>query len=446
MNTRLEFYRGLQAISDTVQAYKEHADDSLDLRALELATKEEEKAERQVAGHRTKRRFLEHLRAEGGKEQQRICVICQCDFESGVLTVCGHQYCKDCITEWWSAHRTCPLCKTSLRLVDFHDITYKPQEITATEERHPSSPESHRTTSATGESSESKAEPSTIYSQISAENLNQIKSIDLSTSFGTKIDTLGRHLLWLREVDPGAKSIIFSQFSEFLDVLRAALTSMKIGHASITEPRGIDNFRHGPSVECFLLDAKSDSSGLNLVNATHVFLCEPLVNPGIELQAIARVHRIGQMRATTVWMSLISDSVEEAVYDLSVGRRLAHIAKRQKARDDDDGEAQAGAAEEDEDDDEEKEKEKKEEEEDGASALEAFNSAELQKAPLAKLLVKGSRKSGLGGEMVHQDDLWTCLFSKSGMGTRVNEELRREMGRHERAEAAEGRMDNGVSE
>ena len=38
--------------------------------------------------------------------------------------------------------------------------------------------------------------------------------------------------------------------------------------------------------ECFFLHAKAHSSGLNLVNATHVFLCEPLINTAIELQYV----------------------------------------------------------------------------------------------------------------------------------------------------------------
>lgn len=139
---------------------------------------------------------------------------------------------------------------------------------------------------------------------------------DESRSFGTKIDTLARHMLWVRQNDPGAKSVVFSQYKDFLNVLSRAFTHFQIAFSGFDKPNGVRKFKDDPGVglvfrrmrihadqpqtECFFLHAKAQASGLNLVNATHVFLCEPLINTAIELQAIARVHRIGQHNPTTV--------------------------------------------------------------------------------------------------------------------------------------------------
>jgi E3 ubiquitin-protein ligase SHPRH len=239
--------------------------------------------------------------------------------------------------------------------------------------------------------------------------MKEIKMIDLEGSYGSKVDMIAKHLLWIRRNDPGAKSIIFSQFADFLGVLKEAFRKWKIGASGIGDGDGIDRFKSDPAVECFLLDAKSDSSGLNLVNATYVFLCEPLINPAIELQAIARVHRIGQQHATTVFMYLVSDTVEEAIYDISVARRLEHMSRSVSSQS---GSATPAMQE---------------------KTLDAANSLELESAPLKQLLGKKG-----DGEVVLADDLWTCLFGKPRK--QHSSVLSREVGRHLRAEAAESRI------
>ncbi|KAK5112916.1 hypothetical protein LTR62_003738 [Meristemomyces frigidus] len=417
-NSRIEFYRQMQELSDAVAPYKEELDPTLDTVALAEIMKREEAQSQALATHKTKNRFLKHLREDNRQQDTpRICVICRCDFVSGVLTVCGHQYCKECIGHWWRAHHTCPVCKRRLSKMDFHDITYKPQKLKAQEEVHSMS------SSPGAEASPSTPSVQTsIYSDVDSKLMDQIKSIDLPSSYGTKIDTLGRHLHWIREHDPGAKSIVFSQYRDFLDVLSGALHEFKVGCSRVGRAGAIEKFRHDPSIDCLLLDAKTDSSGLTLVNATNVFICEPLIQTAVELQAIARVHRIGQTRPTTVWMYLVNDTVEEAIYEISVNRRLAHAQSRQrhgKSR----STTPAPLHE---------------------NAIEAANSAELQSAPMSKLLVSGKS----GGELVRNDDLWQCLFGKAqkNLMAHPNVEMGREVERHLRAEAAVARLEGEVEE
>lgn len=89
-----------------------------------------------------------------------------------------------------------------------------------------------------------------IYMDMSSGMLQQIKNIDLEASYGTKIDTLARHLKWLRLHDPGAKSIVFSQYKHFLGVLGSAFSRFNIGCISVDHKDGIERFKSDPAVSC----------------------------------------------------------------------------------------------------------------------------------------------------------------------------------------------------
>ena len=419
INQRLEYYRQLQQVSDTVKPLAEEMRESADAEKLSKEVEKQDKYAETLGKFKTKRRFLKHLKLESSDHQEpRICVICRDTFDNGVLTVCGHQFCAECIRHWWSSHGNCPMCKRQLRSSDFHNITYKPRELEARAET--SLPGSEDGSPAAGSG------PVSIYTAIEDQTLNEIKMIDLpGASFGSKVDTMVRHILWLRSSDPGAKTIIFSQYRDFLDVIGQAFRSSKIGFSEMSTKsgNGILRFREDASVECFLLHAKADSSGLNLVNATHVILAEPLINAAIELQAIARVHRIGQRRPTTVWMYIIKDTVEEAIYEISVARRLELIYRRRKPQSSEPSRATTPRPLDE-------------------NMIDAANTLEIQSADATQLFSKGQS----GGEIVRKDDLWSCLFGKQvqerkdlllapgseGAGAQ-------EVGRFMRAEAADQR-------
>lgn len=130
------------------------------------------------------------------------------------------------------------MCKIRLKGSDFHQIAYKPTEIVAQEEK---SIAAHVRDS--GHFLENL-----IYSDISSGMLKEIRNIEIEGSFGTKIDTLGRHLIWLRQHDPGAKSIVFSQYKPFLGILGRAFSHFKIGYSSIDSSDGVERFKTDPSV------------------------------------------------------------------------------------------------------------------------------------------------------------------------------------------------------
>jgi E3 ubiquitin-protein ligase SHPRH len=422
MNARIDFYRQFQEISDSVEKYAGPKDDA----ASAKYEKEEKDALEKLNKAESKHRYLLHLKnADAEADDHRICVICRDTFTIGVLTVCGHQFCKDCITEWFKAHHNCPVCKRHLTHSNLHDITLKPQELRVHSES------SQLPTALGGHDSPSKRQKSTIYADFDAQKLADIKEIELAgPSFTTKVDTLVRHLLWLRENDPGAKSIVFSQYQDFMNVLKLAFARHRIGYTSFNSPDGIRKFKEDAGIEVFLLHARAHSSGLNLVNASHVFLCEPLLNTALELQAIARVDRIGQAHETTVWLYVVDGTVEESIYNLSVQRRMEHIGRPN-------------------DNDRGKGKSKEATPELMDASLEAANTLEMQQASLSRLMGKGS-----SGETIEKGDLWQCLFGhvQRGPGTAAAEEMAMNEMRENTAvrsflaaEAAEGRASGSAS-
>lgn len=373
MNARVDYYRQLQAVSDSVAP--RDLPRSVNL-ALVGHVEYEALLLQKITTAQSKHRYLLHLQEKGQNSQEpKLCIICRESFTVGVLTICGHEFCKECLMLWFKAQHTCPVCKKRLTLSMLHDITLKKQELKVHTEERAVVP--HESTSP------HKSRKSAIYSEFGAEKLRKIRDIELDgPSFATKVDTMIRHIMWLRHVDPGAKCIIFSQFKGFLDFLGHAFEQFRIGFTTFDRPDGIARFKEDPAVECFLMDARAHASGLNLVNASHVFLCEPMLNTALELQAIARVDRIGQQHETTVWLYLVEGTVEESIYNLSVQRRMEHMGQDYKG------------------------KTKEQAPEVPDLFLEAANSMELQQASLSKLMNKDKQL----GEVVDKNDLWECLF------------------------------------
>ncbi|KAL4950800.1 hypothetical protein BDW69DRAFT_171358, partial [Aspergillus filifer] len=66
-----------------------------------------------------------------------------------------------------------------------------------------------------------------------------------------------------------------------------------------------------------------DEKCLNITAASHVYLMEPQWNPTVESQALARVHRLGQLREVTTTIFIMKDSIESHV--MNVQDRKKHL-------------------------------------------------------------------------------------------------------------------------
>ena len=60
-------------------------------------------------------------------------------------------------------------------------------------------------------------------------------------------------------------------------------------------------------------------------------LMQPLLDPGTEVQAMGRVHRIGQTRVTVVHRFVISESIEEKVSQV-FAKRIESMSNRVPGR------------------------------------------------------------------------------------------------------------------
>ena len=130
----------------------------------------------------------------------------------------------------------------------------------------------------------------------------------------------------LREIvreagENGQKTVVFSNFKDVLAVVRASLGSEADGVPVLGPLTGsvpparrqqvVDDFAAVPGAAVLLAQIQAAGVGLNLQAASVVVLCEPQIKPTIEQQAVARAHRMGQVRPVRVHRLLATGGVDE---------------------------------------------------------------------------------------------------------------------------------------
>jgi superfamily II DNA or RNA helicase/tetratricopeptide (TPR) repeat protein len=142
---------------------------------------------------------------------------------------------------------------------------------------------------------------------------------------GAKVQTFANLAAVL--VANGHKALVFSQFVDFLTLLREPLDAAGITYQYLDgstpaaeRTRRVASFQAGVG-DLFLISLKAGGFGLNLTAADYVVITDPWWNPAAEDQAMGRAHRIGQLRPVTVYRLVTKGTVEEHIVGLHNDKR-----------------------------------------------------------------------------------------------------------------------------
>ena len=140
----------------------------------------------------------------------------------------------------------------------------------------------------------------------------------VSCDASAKITGLLARLKKQRQDDKTMKSVVFSQFTSFLDLIEPALDRDRIpflrfdgSMAQKQRAAVIEAFKSSKKGVVLLLSLRAGGVGLNLTAASRVFMMDPWWSFAVEAQAIDRVHRMGQEDAVKVVRFIVEGSIEE---------------------------------------------------------------------------------------------------------------------------------------
>eukprot|EP00047_Mylnosiga_fluctuans_P018667 m.73699 g.73699 ORF g.73699 m.73699 type:complete len:876 (+) comp7737_c0_seq4:43-2670(+) len=227
-----------------------------------------------------------------------VCVICHGEAEDPIVSACKHIFCREDANLYVTSctgRAQCPSCYRPLTI----DLTQPTMQAKAVEKA-----------------------PSKRKSIVAAMDMAAWQS-------STKIEALLEELHRLRSEDRTIKSIVFSQFTGFLDLLewrleRAGYRCVKLDGRMQPQHRAaaIEAFNTVPELSVFLISLKAGGVALNLTAASRVFLMDPWWNPAAELQAMDRIHRLGQHRPIVVTRFIIENSIESRIDQLQEKKNL----------------------------------------------------------------------------------------------------------------------------
>ena len=127
-------------------------------------------------------------------------------------------------------------------------------------------------------------------------------------------------------VSEGHRILLFSQFVNMLDIIKAWLDKTGIKYEYLTgktkdRQGAVERFNSSKSIPIFLISLKAGGTGLNLTGADYVIHYDPWWNPAVEDQATDRAYRIGQTKKVFVYRLITKNTVEEKIQKLKSIKR-----------------------------------------------------------------------------------------------------------------------------
>ncbi|KAL7747820.1 DNA repair protein rad16 [Sorochytrium milnesiophthora] len=243
--------------------------------------------------------------------ERLVCGICNDVAEDAIVSKCKHIFCREDMVQYMQSKvgnqaTKCPVCFVPLVI----DVEQKAIEL-------PEMPV------------EGDGAPSATTTTGLPTNTSIVNRIDMSKwRSSTKIEALVEELTNLQRQDHTIKSIVFSQFVSFLDLIhwrlkRAGFGCVKLdGRMTLAQRDSvIKAFKTDKDVTVFLISLKAGGVALNLTEASQIFLMDPWWNPAAEDQAMDRIHRLGQFRPIRITRIVIENSIESRIIHLQEKKR-----------------------------------------------------------------------------------------------------------------------------
>lgn len=125
----------------------------------------------------------------------------------------------------------------------------------------------------------------------------------------------------------GHKVVVFFNFIAGLDLAAECLKGMGIEFETMTgatqnRQEVVNRFQNSQSCKVLLMTLKTGGVGLNLTAADTVVIFEPWWNKAAEMQAVNRLHRIGQRAKVMSYSIITSDTIEDRILELQQKKSL----------------------------------------------------------------------------------------------------------------------------